>query len=124
MPRFEGAPLETGGRFGGIPFEQATPSTAGIIPRRPDIDAPEEDTAIEAFGQNVAEVGKGIIPGAIQLGGTALKGVAIGGVESERYEFELADTLRNAQSLTPEQLRDARLQAVRQPENPAIRVAE
>ncbi|MCH8809011.1 MAG: hypothetical protein IH993_04150, partial [Proteobacteria bacterium] len=88
---------------------------AAVIPRRrPGISAPEDDTALETFGQNVAEVGKGIIPGAIQLGGTALKGVGAGKVAIERYEFEIADILRRVPTMTREQLREARADARRE----------
>ncbi|MEK9722782.1 MAG: hypothetical protein VW405_04770, partial [Rhodospirillaceae bacterium] len=44
---------------------------------RPAPRAPgDPDTALEAFGQNVLEVGKGVPGGAVKMGGTALKGAA------------------------------------------------
>ncbi len=135
MPRFEGELVKTGGRFGGILVERAMPTEAPREPGKPDLMAtmrtvredltrsgapsapgappPAPDTALETFGQNVAEVGKGIVPGAIQLGGTALKGVAAGKVASDRFQFEIVDTLRRAGSLTPKQIKDVRAKAAR-----------
>ena len=66
------------------------------------------DTAVEEIGQNILEVSKGVIPGAVQFGGTVLKGVAAGKVSVERYEIEAADVLRRVLAMSPAELSRAR----------------
>lgn len=62
----------------------------------------EEDTPLEAFGQNLLEIGKGIPEGAVGIVGTALKGLGALSQSDRAAMQPWVDLLRGAPHASPE----------------------